>query len=43
MCFSCKLVEDGTHKLSVVDKTRDMVFLVSNEKKKKHYVLASIS
>ncbi len=32
MCFSCKLVEDATHKLSVVDKTRDMIFVVSNEK-----------
>jgi hypothetical protein len=32
MCFSCKLVEDATHKLSIVDKTRDMIFVVSNEK-----------
>ncbi|CAM6035434.1 unnamed protein product [Sphagnum compactum] len=27
MCFSCKLVEDATHKLSIVDKTRDMIFV----------------
>jgi hypothetical protein len=33
MCFSCKLVEDATHKLSVVDKTRAMIFVVSNQKK----------